>query len=104
MMRIDPATHIFLEDELPKVLVPRRQRGKAHWKPLIPGGVAALRPFINSGAKGKFSTSAFYKSWMLAAVQARVEKFNPYKLRHSYATLLRRGWCRRGRCAGTPGT
>jgi integrase len=91
MMRIDPASHIFLDDELPKVFVPAGKGGKSHFKPLTPGGVAAFRLFILSGAKGKFSTSAFYKSWMLAAKQAGVEKFNPYKLRHSYATLLRRG-------------
>ena len=37
-----------------------------------------------------FSTQAFYKSWMLACDQAHVARFNPYKLRHSFATLLRR--------------
>jgi site-specific recombinase XerD len=28
---------------------------------------------------------------MLACDQAGIERFNPYRLRHSYATLLRRG-------------
>src|SRR4051812_30325499 len=32
-----------------------------------------------------------HRRGMLAATQAGVEKVNPYKLRHSYATLLRRG-------------
>jgi site-specific recombinase XerD len=38
---------------------------------------------------GKFSQSAVYKSWKLACEQAGVRFFNPYKLRHSYATALR---------------
>src|ERR1019366_8968340 len=46
--------------------------------------------FLRVGASGPFSTQAFYKSWMLACDQAHVVRFNPYKLRHSYATRLRR--------------
>jgi site-specific recombinase XerD len=38
---------------------------------------------------GKFSQSAVYKSWKLACEQAGVRFFNPYKLRHSYATARR---------------
>ena len=91
MMRINPTSHIFLDESQPKVFIPAGKGGKAHWKPLTPGGVAAFRLFVNSGAMEKFSTSGFYKSWMLACEQAGVERFNPYKLRHSYATLLRRG-------------
>jgi site-specific recombinase XerD len=73
------------------VLVPPGKGGRLHWKPLPPGGVAAFRLFLKSGAQGKFSTSSFYKSWMMACDDAEVVRFNPYKLRHSYATLMRRG-------------
>jgi integrase len=92
VMRLDIAEHVrpYLDSEAPMVFVPAGKRGKAHWKPLMPGAVAAFRVFIKSGAHGDFSTSAFYKSWMKACDDADVERFNPYKLRHSYATLLRR--------------
>jgi site-specific recombinase XerD len=46
--------------------------------------------FLRVDAAGKFSTQAFYKSWMLGCDQADVTRFNPYKLRHSFATRLRR--------------
>jgi integrase/recombinase XerC len=93
IMRLEVAEHLrpYLGDEIPVIFVPAGKRGKAHWKPLTYGAVAAIRVFINSGAQGKFSTSAFYKSWMKACDDADVKRFNPYKLRHSYATLLRRG-------------
>jgi site-specific recombinase XerD len=41
-------------------------------------------------ARCEFSTQAVCKSWILACDQAQVPRFNPYKLRHSFATLLRR--------------
>jgi integrase/recombinase XerC len=72
------------------VEVPSGKGGKTHWKPLTSDGVAAFRLFLRVGAVGPFSTSSFYKSWMLACKAANVAPFNPYKLRHSYATLLRR--------------
>ena len=90
MMRIDPASHLVLGEQ-PMVFVPPGKGGRAHWKPLTPGGVAAFRLFVNSGAQGPFSVSAFDKSWLRACQDAGVDRFNPYKLRHSYATLLRRG-------------
>jgi len=72
------------------VFVPAGKGGKPHWKPLTGEGVEALRSFIGTSAAGNFSTSSFYKSWMLACDDAKITRFNPYKLRHSYATLLRR--------------
>src|SRR6185295_9104086 len=92
LMRLDPATHIspYLDGQPPMVFVPAGKGGKPHWKPLSPGSVAAFRLFVKSGAAGEFSTSSFHKSWMLACDDADVERFNPYKLRHSYATLMRR--------------
>lgn len=92
MMRLDLAEHVrpYLGNHPPMIFVPAGKRGKAHWKPLTLGAVAAFRVFINSGAQGRFSTSAFYKSWMKACDDADIKRFNPYKLRHSYATLLRR--------------
>jgi integrase len=41
------------------------------------------------GAWGRFSQSSVYKSWKQACDEAEVPFFNPYKLRHSYATALR---------------
>jgi integrase len=92
MMRLDPTTHIipFVDESPPMVFVPAGKGGKAHWKPLPPGGVAAFHLFLISEAAGSFSTSSFYKSWMTACDEADVPRFNPYKLRHSYATLMRR--------------
>ena len=40
-------------------------------------------------AWGKFSQSSVYKSWKKACRDAKVACFNPYKLRHAYATALR---------------
>ena len=92
MMRLDPDLHIrsYLDEDVPMVEVPSGKGGKTHWKPLTTDGVAAFRLFLHVGAPGPFSTSSFYKSWMLACKAAEVAPFNPYKLRHSYATLLRR--------------
>jgi integrase len=92
MMRLDPDLHIrsYLDEDVPMVEVPSGKGGKTHWKPLTSDGVAAFRLFLRVGAVGPFSTSSFYKSWMLACKAANVAPFNPYKLRHSYATLLRR--------------
>lgn len=92
MMRLDSDLHIrpHLDDAVATVEVPSGKGGKTHWKPLTTDGVAAFRLFLRVGAQGKFSTSSFYKSWIMACDNANVARFNPYKLRHSYATLLRR--------------
>ncbi len=45
--------------------------------------------FNDKAAWGDFSQSSLYKSWKLACRAADVPFFNPYKLRHSYATALR---------------
>ena len=81
-----------LEGDVPfvQVRVPGKG-GKAHPKPLTKDGVSAFLLFLGVGAVGPFSARAFYKAWMLACDQAKVERFHPYLLRHSYATLLRRG-------------
>jgi integrase len=93
LMRLDIATHVapYLDQDVPCVFVPAGKGGKPHWKPLTAEGVKALRLFIGFGAAGKFSISSFYKSLMLACDDAKVQRFNPYRLRHSYATLLRIG-------------
>lgn len=91
LMRVDLANHLLLDQTPPMVFIPAGKRGKAHWKPLTAGGVMAFRLLVNSQGGGAFSTSAFYKSWIKACKDADVTPFNPYKLRHSYATLLRRG-------------
>lgn len=81
---------IVLEHETPHVVVvdPGKD-GAPHVKPLTPEGVEAFRAFIEHDAFGKFSRSSLYKSWKLACEDAGVPFFNPYKLRHSYATALR---------------
>jgi hypothetical protein len=92
MMRLDPELHIrsYLDEDVPMIEVPSGKGGKTHWKPLTSDGVAAFRLFLRVGAVGPFSTSSFYKSWMLACKAANVAPFNPYKLLHTDATLLRR--------------
>lgn len=82
----------YLTSDVPHVVIRRPgKHGKAHLKPLTADGVAAFLLLLRVGAVGKFSTSAFHKSWWLACDQANVARFHPYLLRHSYATLLRRG-------------
>ena len=68
----------------------RAKGGKPYLMPLTSDGKAAFLLFLRVGAAGTFSTQAFYKSWMLACDQADVTRFNPYKLRHSFATRMRR--------------
>jgi integrase len=46
----------------------------------------STQPF---GQFGQFSQSSVYKSWKLACDNAEVSFFNPYQLRHSWATTLR---------------
>jgi integrase len=81
---------IVLEHQTPHVVVvdPGKD-GAPHVKPLTPEGVEAFELFVAKGAFGEFSQSSVYKSWKLACEDAGVAFFNPYKLRHSYATALR---------------
>jgi len=83
---------MWLDQNPPVVLVNQPgKNGKAHSKPLTEQGVAAFRLFIEKNAFGKFSQSSVYKSWKLACEDAAVPFFNPYKLRHTWATTLRAG-------------
>jgi site-specific recombinase XerD len=92
VMRLDVDIDIvpYLGGDVPFVQVSAGKGGKAYLLPLTQDGKAAFLLFLRVGAAGEFSTQAFYKSWMLACDQANVPRFNPYKLRHSFATLLRR--------------
>lgn len=93
LMQVAPATDVvpYLDNESPTMTLRYAgKRGKPHVKPLTQDGVAAWREFIKENAQGSFSTSSLYKSWMLACDKAGVERFNPYRLRHSFATDLRR--------------
>ena len=82
--------HVFLDHDPPYVLVvdPGKD-GEPHAKPLTTDGVEACRLFAQADAWGEFSQSSVYKSWKAACEEAQVRFFNPYKLRHSYATALR---------------
>jgi integrase/recombinase XerD len=82
--------HPYLDSDEPFVQVSAGKGGKAYEMPLTKDGRAAFLLFLSVDAAGDFSTQAFHKSWMLACDQAHVARFNPYKLRHSFATLLRR--------------
>jgi integrase len=83
---------IWLDHEPPVVVINEAGKGgKAHWKPLTAEGVAAFEMFIEKAAFGPFSQSSVYKSWKLACADAGVPFFNPYRLRHTYATTLRAG-------------
>lgn len=91
LMRVDVVRDVFFECQEPHVWI--REPGKGgnpHAVPLSPEGVVAFQQFIKAGAAGNFSTSAFHKSWTLACRKAGVPEFNPYKLRHSFATRLHR--------------
>lgn len=89
VMRLEP-DHVFIEGDHPYVVVvDPGKNGEPHVKPLTPDGVEAFRLFNDKAAWGDFSQSSLYKSWKLACRTADVPFFNPYKLRHSYATALR---------------
>lgn len=90
--RLDPDLDIrpYLNGDVPFVQVSAGKGGKSYLMPLTSDGKAAFLLFLRVGAAGTFSTQAFYKSWVLACDQADVTRFNPYKLRHSFATRMRR--------------
>jgi site-specific recombinase XerD len=89
VMRLE-SDHVFVDHDPPFVIVEEPGKdGEPHAKPLTLDGVEAFKLFVSAEAWGKFSQSAVYKSWKLACEQAGVRFFNPYKLRHSYATALR---------------
>ena len=79
-----------INGDVPFVQVSAGKGRKSYLMPLSIDGKAAFLLFLGVGAAGTFSTQAFYKSWVLACDQANVTRFNPYKLRHSFATRLRR--------------
>ena len=83
---------IWLDHDPPVVVINEAGKGgRPHWKPLTADGVAAFELFIERGAFGEFSRSSLYKSWQLACEEAGVPFFSPYRLRHTYATVLRAG-------------
>ena len=81
---------IWLEHDPPVVFVNQAGKGgKPHWKPLTESGVEEFKLFIEKGALGEFSQSSIQSPWKLACEDADVPFFNPYKLRHTWATTLR---------------
>ncbi len=90
-MRLRPSD-ILLDHDPSVVLVNHPGKsGKPHSKPLTESGVEAFRLFIEKKAFGEFSQSSVRKSWKLACEDAGVPFFNPYRLRHTWATTLRAG-------------
>ena len=86
------ANDLWLDSIPPLVCVNDAGKGgRNHWKPLTEEGVAAFRLFVEKDAFGQFSQSSLYKSWKLACDDAGVTFFNPYRLRHTWATTLRAG-------------
>jgi hypothetical protein len=65
--------------------LPHRNRSIRNLTPFRP----AFRLFIEKNAFGNFSQSSIYKSWKLACEDAGMPFFNPYKLGHTWATVLR---------------
>jgi len=91
VMRLTP-NDLWLDNHPPLVNVNVAGKGgRTHWKPLTAEGVAAFRLFVEKGAFGQFSQSSLHKSWKLACEDAGVTFFNPYRLRHTWATTLRAG-------------
>ncbi len=89
VMRLAPDDVYLDHDPAYVVVVDPGKDGEPHAKPLTPDGVEAFRLFARVDAWGEFSQSSLYKSWKSACAEAEVAFFNPYKLRHSYATALR---------------
>jgi integrase len=73
------------------IQIPKGKGGKTYDFPLTEDLRNAFRLFIRVEAAGKFCTSSFYKSWILSCNRAGVPKFNPYRMRHTFGTELRRG-------------
>lgn len=76
LMRLDPDIDIrpYLDEPAPFVQVRRAgKKGKAQRKPLTEQARSAFLLLLRVGAVGKFSTSSFYKSWMLACCQRSPE-------------------------------
>jgi integrase len=92
LMWLDPHVDItpHLHDAKPFIQVAAKKGGRPIVKELTTDAVAALLLFVRVEAAGTYSNHAFYKSWKLACEQAGVPFFKPYRLRHSYATELRR--------------
>jgi len=89
VMRLEK-DHVYVDHDPPYlVVVDPGKDGEPHAKPLTADGVEAFRLFGRVSAWGRFSQSSVYKSWRQACTEAEVPFFNPYKLRHSYATALR---------------
>jgi integrase/recombinase XerD len=81
---------LFVNEELPYVRVADPGKdGEPHVKPLTREGVEAFALFVQQDAFGDFSQSSLRISWKKACEDADVPFFNPYKLRHSYASALR---------------
>jgi integrase/recombinase XerD len=81
---------LFVHEELPYVRVTDPGKdGEPHIKPLTKEGVEAFALFVQHDAFGEFSQSSLRISWKKACEAANVPFFNPYKLRHSYASALR---------------
>lgn len=89
VMRLRP-DDICTDHDTPHVfVVDPGKDGTPPVKPLTEDGVEAFELFVKADAFGEFSAQSVYKSWKQACEEAKVEFFNPYKLRHSYATALR---------------
>jgi integrase len=92
LMRLDPDLDVrpHLSADVPFVQMSAGKGGRPYLLPLTGDGKTAFLLFLRVDAAGPFSTQSFYKSWMHACEDAAVTRFNPYKLRHSFATMLRR--------------
>lgn len=104
VMKIQPH-HVDWQARTLAVTPRRKGRGtKARTIPLLPEAVDALKAFFSAGATGRYSTSAFYKTWQTAqrrlvrelrrlAVEQGIDpltvnlpRIRPYDLRHSFGT------------------
>lgn len=103
VMKILP-THVNWQHATLDVTPRRKGKGtKARTIPIVPQAIDALRYFFAVGATGSFSTSAFYKTWMVAQARlvralehiarqhdphARITlaRIRPYDLRHSFGS------------------
>lgn len=103
MARLSPTGEDFYLDErafavevggqvraIPAVLVPSGKGGEPVMFPLLEEGVAVARGFLRTRAFGRWSCPSAYKRIVEAAKKVGEPPFNVYRIKHSFASALRR--------------
>jgi integrase len=72
-----------------RVRVPARDKGRGMpgaWVPVTAQALRAWRYLFRLNAQGPYSTSSMYKMLAAACERLKIDPFNPYQLKHTFAT------------------